>query len=91
MPEGLAFSHCPRRPSKLTASPILPGSAESQHPLSPCPGDTEPLQTRVQPKNPHVLINNQVLLDKLTDDIDCRKEKLLQVPKMEQFTQPLCN
>lgn len=34
-------------------------------------------------------INNQVLLDKLTDDIDCRKEKLLQVPKMEQFTASL--
>lgn len=35
-------------------------------------------------------INNQVLLDKFADGIDCRKENLLQVPKCSS-SQPLCN
>lgn len=62
----------PMKTLKADSLSILPGSAESQHPLCPRPGDTEPgttLQTRVQPKNPHVLlitkfslINSQMVL-----------------------------
>ena len=39
-------------------------------------------------RTPTCSINNQVLLDKLTDGIDCRKENLLQVPKCSS-SQPL--